>query len=64
MFIEVGYTRLLNLGTSPSELVAYLHEFGYRVFHAETDEDIDENYDFSPLGLGGIDVYAVPGNNF
>ncbi|MBK8465490.1 MAG: FkbM family methyltransferase [Chloracidobacterium sp.] len=59
LFIEVGYTRLLDLGTSPLEMVAYLHKFGYRIFHAETDEAVDEKYDFSPLGDGGIDVYAV-----
>jgi len=59
LFIEVGYTRLLSLGTSPNEMIAFLRRFGYRVFHADTDEVIDEKYDFSPLGDGGIDVYAV-----
>lgn len=59
LFIEVGYTRLLNLGTSPLEMVKYLHEFGYKIFHAETDEIIDEKYDFSVLGNDAIDVYAV-----
>lgn len=59
LFIEVGYSRLLAHGTSPNELVSFLHGFGYQVFHAETDEIIDESYDFSPLGEGGIDVYAI-----
>ena len=59
LFIEVGYTRLIANDTSPSEIVAYLHELGYAVRHAGTDEVIAENYDFSPLGDGGIDVYAV-----
>ncbi len=59
LFIEVGYTRLLKNGTSPNEMVAYLHGFGYVVRHSETDELIGETYDFSPLGDGGIDVYAI-----
>lgn len=59
LFIEVGYSRLLKNGTSPNEMISFLNEFGYRVFHADTDEVIDENYDFSPLGDGGIDVYAI-----
>ena len=58
LFIEVGYTRLINLGTSPTEMVTYLKSLGYRIFHAETDEEIQPDYDFSPLGDGGIDVYA------
>lgn len=59
LFIEVGYTRLLKNDASPNELVAYLHGFGYVVRHSETDELISEAYDFSPLGDGGIDVYAI-----
>lgn len=59
LFIEVGYTRLINLGTSPNEMVQFLIDLGYRVFNAETDEEIGPNYDFSPLGDGGIDVYAI-----
>ncbi|MFN0277450.1 MAG: FkbM family methyltransferase [Pyrinomonadaceae bacterium] len=62
LFIEVGYARLLNLGTSPNELISYLNKFGYKVFHAETEEVITENYDFAPLGEGGIDVYALAEN--
>lgn len=58
LFIEVGYTRLIKNGTSPNEMVAFLHEFGYIVRHSETDEMIAADYDFSPLGDGGIDVYA------
>ena len=64
LFIEVGYTRLLNLGTSPTELIRYLQKFGYSIFHAETDQEITVEYDFSPLGDGGIDVYALAENNF
>ena len=63
LFIEVGYTRLLNLGTSPAELVSYLRDLGYAVFHAETDEEITEKYDFEPLGNDGIDVYALAEND-
>lgn len=59
LFIEVGYTRMLKNGTSPSEMITYLHSFGYEVRHSETDELIDDKYDFSPLGDGGIDVYAI-----
>lgn len=59
LFIEVGYTRLLKNETSPNEMIAYLQGFGYEVRHAETDEMIGADYDFSPLGDGGIDVYAV-----
>lgn len=62
LFIEIGYARLLNLGTSPAELISYLMKFGYKVFHAETEEEITDEYDFSPLGEGGIDVYAVAEN--
>jgi hypothetical protein len=59
LFIEVGYTRLINNGTSPNEMIAYLKGLGYSVYHADTDEVIDVEYDFSPLGDGGIDVYAL-----
>lgn len=59
LFIEVGYTRLINNGTSPTEMVAFLESFGYKIFHAETDEAIGPEFDFSPLGDGGIDVYAL-----
>lgn len=59
LFIEVGYTRLLKNGTGPNELVSFLEGLGYETRHAETDELIDEAYDFSPLGDGGIDVYAI-----
>jgi hypothetical protein len=58
LFIEVGYTRLLAHGTSPTEMVSFLHRLGYVIYHADTDERIDEKFDFSPLGDGGIDVYA------
>ena len=60
LFIEVGYSRLLKNGTSPNEMVEFLDLLGYTVRHADTDEIIDASYDFSPLGNGGIDVYALP----
>jgi FkbM family methyltransferase len=60
LFIEVGYTRLINNGTSPAEMIEFLNRFGYKVFHADNDQLIDRSYDFSPLGDGGIDVYALP----
>jgi FkbM family methyltransferase len=63
LFIEVGYTRLLKNGTSPNEMIAFLIELGYTVRHAETDEVIDAAYDFTPLGDGSIDVYALPDTN-
>jgi len=59
LFIEVGYSRLLKNGTSPTEMMSFLESFGYKVFHADTGEMIDSTYDFSPLGDGGIDVYAI-----
>lgn len=59
LFIEVGYTRLINNGTGPNEMVEFLHQFGYTIRHSETDELIGADYDFSPLGDGGIDVYAI-----
>ena len=59
LFIEVGYTRLINNGTSPNEMIGFLNGLSYRVFHADTDEIINQQYDFSPLGDGGIDVYAI-----
>ena len=59
LFIEVGYTRLLSNGTSPAEMVELLGGLGYVVRHAETDEVLTSDYDFSPLGDGGIDVYAI-----
>lgn len=62
LFIEVGYARLLNNGTSPTEMIEFLDGLRYTVFHADTDELIDASYDFSPLGDGGIDVYALPEN--
>lgn len=60
LFIEVGYTRLLSNGTSPTELISFLNSLGYSIFHSETDQLIEENFDFSPLGDGGIDIYALP----
>jgi FkbM family methyltransferase len=59
LFIEVGYSRLLKHGTTPNEMIDLLNSFGYVVRHAETDELVDAKYDFSPLGDGGIDVYAI-----
>ena len=59
LFIEVGYTRLLKHGTTPNEMIELLNGLGYVVRHAETDELIETKYDFSPLGDGGIDVYAI-----
>jgi hypothetical protein len=59
LFIEVGYQRLIDLGTSPNEMLAFLRGFGYSAFRAETDEPIPEDFDFSPYGDGGFDVYAV-----
>lgn len=61
LFIEVGYTRLLHNGTSPTAMVELLTGLGYVIRHAETDEVVTPAYDFSPLGDGGIDVYAIPG---
>lgn len=59
LFIEVGYTRLLKNGTSPTEMIGFLHHLNYEVRHSETDEIIGKDYDFAPLGDGGIDVYAI-----
>lgn len=61
LFIEVGYTRLIKNDTSPTEMIVLLKDLGYATYHAETDEKIDTDYDFSPLGDGGIDVYAIAG---
>lgn len=61
LFIEVGYSRLISNGTSPTEMVGLLNGLGYTIRHADTDEVIGSDYDFSPLGDGGIDVYAVAG---
>jgi len=60
LFIEVGYTRMIKNGTSPNEVIELLNGLGYTVYHADSDEIIDPSYDFSPLGDGGIDVYALP----
>lgn len=60
LFVEVGYTRLLKNGTSPAGLIVFLEELGYEVRHAETDEIVGRDFDFTPLGDGGIDIYAVP----
>jgi len=59
LFIEVGYTRLIKNGTSPTELIRLLTDLDYRLYHSETDEEIDVDFDFAPLGEGGIDIYAV-----
>jgi FkbM family methyltransferase len=58
-FIEVGYTRLLDNGTSPNELVKFLEDLGYECFHSETDKRIGADYDFAYLADGGIDIYAL-----
>lgn len=60
LFIEVGYTRLINNKTSPNQLMKILEDLGYNIFHSETEQKITRNYDFSYLGDGGIDVYALP----
>jgi FkbM family methyltransferase len=60
LFIEVGYTRLINNKTSPNQLMKILEDMGYTIFHSETDQGITSNYDFSYLGDGGVDVYALP----
>lgn len=60
LFIEVGYTRLIQNGTSPTELVSFLEDLGYEIYHAQTDERITPASDFAPLGDGGIDVVALP----
>lgn len=36
-----------------------IHKSGYTTRHAETDELISKDHDFTSLGDGGIDVYAV-----
>jgi hypothetical protein len=59
LFIEVGYTRLINNKTTPNELVKFLEDLGYKVFHSETEKRITPDYDFSYLGDGGIDVFAL-----
>lgn len=59
LFIEVGYTRLIKNETSPNEMISFLNNLGYTVYHADTDEMIGPKHDFSPLGDGGIDVYAI-----
>ncbi|MEZ5428962.1 MAG: FkbM family methyltransferase [Pyrinomonadaceae bacterium] len=58
LFIEVGYSRLIKNGTSPNEMIGFLEDFDYRIYHAETLERITGDYDFSYLGDGGIDVIA------
>lgn len=59
LFIEVGYTRLIENGTSPNEMVKFLQALNYTIYHAETEEKINADYDFSPLGENAIDVFAV-----
>jgi FkbM family methyltransferase len=58
LFIEVGYTRLLSHKTSPNELIIFLENLGYTIYHSGTDERITPSYDFSYLGDGGIDIVA------
>jgi FkbM family methyltransferase len=59
LFIEVGYTRLINNKTTPNDLVKFLEDLGYNIFHSETNAKITSNYDFSYLGDGAVDVVAV-----
>jgi FkbM family methyltransferase len=59
LFIEIGYTRLINNKTTPNELIKLLEELGYSIFHSETDQSITSQYNFSYLGDGGMDVYAL-----
>jgi FkbM family methyltransferase len=62
LFVEVGYKRLIDNNSSPTELVKFLQDIGYKIFHSETDKLITSDYDFSHLGDGGIDVYAIAKN--
>ncbi|MGI8468701.1 MAG: FkbM family methyltransferase, partial [Pyrinomonadaceae bacterium] len=59
LFIEVGYTRLIENGTSPNEMVKFLQALNYTIYHAEMEEEINADYDFSPLGENAIDVFAI-----
>lgn len=63
LFVEIAYTRLIKLHTSPNDVMKFLEEMNYDIFHAQTDERITSNYDFSHLGDGGFDVVAVPVKN-
>lgn len=60
LFIEVGYTRLIENKTSPDLLVAFLEKLGYKLFDSQTENRITSGYDFSYLADGGIDIYAIP----
>jgi FkbM family methyltransferase len=60
LFIEVGYTRLIDNKTSPNQLMRILEDLDYNIFHSETEQRITSNYDFSYLGDGGVDVFALP----
>jgi len=63
LFVEIAYTRLIKLNTSPNEVMKFLEDLGYKIFHAQTDEIITSHYDFSYLGDSGFDVVARPGIN-
>jgi FkbM family methyltransferase len=60
LFVEVGYTRLLKNNTSPNELMKFLEDHGYKMKHAQTDEQISSAYDFAYLGDNGFDIVAIP----
>jgi FkbM family methyltransferase len=60
LFVEIAYTRLINLGTSPNEVIKFMEDLGYTLTHAGTDEPITSDYDFSYLGDSGFDVVGIP----
>lgn len=60
LFIEVGYTRLIENKTSPNLLVTFLERLDYKLFDSQTEKRITSEYDFSYLADGGIDIYAIP----
>ena len=60
LFIEIGYTRIISKKTTPNELIAILEDLEYSIFHSQTNEKITRSYDFSYVGDGSIDVFALP----
>ena len=57
LFIEIDEQNLMEQGSHPSELVHLLEDFGYKIFHAESDDRIERNYNFKNCHF---DIYALP----
>lgn len=47
LFIELVDNNLLEQKSNPKELIQYLKRLNYKIVNAQSNEEVDENYDFT-----------------